>query len=130
MNKEIDKDINKNSDREVEVCSQCCVHKDIVKKVLQQLPEEETLYDLAELFKVFGDSTRVRILCVLFESEMCVCDISQLLNMTQSAVSHQLKVLKNAKLVKSRREGKTIFYSMSDDHVIHIFNEGLNHILE
>lgn len=122
--------LNKNSNSEVEVCDEYCIHADILRKALDKLPSEETLYDLAELFKVFGDSTRIRILCALFESEMCVCDIAELLNMTQSAVSHQLKVLKNAGLVKARRDGKTIFYSMSDEHVVHIFNDGLNHILE
>ena len=111
-------------------CECDCIHEDIVGKVKNKMPEGEKLYDLAELFKVFGDSTRVRILCALFESEMCVCDIAELLNMTQSAVSHQLRVLKNASLVKARRDGKTIYYSLSDEHVIHIFNDRLNHIRE
>ena len=84
-------------------------HEDIVEKVTQDMPDEEILYDLAELFKIFGDSTRIKILYVLFESEMCVCDIAQLLNMTQSAISHQLRALKQSKLVKYRREGKTVF---------------------
>ena len=92
--------------------------------------DEETLYDLAELFKVFGDSTRVKILCVLFEAEMCVCDIAELLSMSQSAISHQLRVLKQSKLVKNRREGKTIFYSLADEHVRAIFNQGMEHIME
>ena len=88
---------------------------DIIEKVRKVMPEEEQLYDLAELFKVFGDTTRVRILCALFESEMCVCDISTLLNMTQSSISHQLRVLKSAKLVKNRKEGKVVYYSLDDE---------------
>ena len=91
---------------------------------------EDTLYDLTELFRIFGDSTRIRILYVLFEAEMCVCDIAALLGMTQSAISHQLKALKNARLVKSRRDGKTVFYSLADDHVKTIIDQGLEHILE
>ena len=94
------------------------------------MPEETELYDLAELFKVFGDSTRIKILYVLFESEMCVCDIAALLGMTQSAISHQLRALKNARLVKSRREGKTVFYALADDHVKTIINQGLEHVQE
>ncbi|MFA5137405.1 MAG: metalloregulator ArsR/SmtB family transcription factor, partial [Patescibacteria group bacterium] len=95
-----------------------------------KMPQEETLYDLAELFKVFGDSTRIKILWALDEAEMCVCDIAFLLNMTQSAISHQLRVLKQAELVKSRREGKIVFYSIEDEHVKQIFDQGLIHILE
>lgn len=94
------------------------------------LPDDDDLYDLAELFKVFGDSTRIRILFVLFESEMCVCDIAQLLNMTQSAISHQLRILKQSQLVKSRRDGKSVFYSLADDHVCRIINQGFEHIKE
>lgn len=91
---------------------------------------EEKIEDLAELFKVFGDSTRIRILFVLFESEFCVCDLAATLNMTQSAISHQLKILKQSKLVKSRREGKSIFYSLADDHVRTIIAQGSEHIEE
>lgn len=98
------------------------------KKREKTIPEETELYDLAELFKVFGDSTRIRILFVLFEAEMCVCDISDVLNMTQSAISHQLKILKQSKLVKSRREGKSIIYSLDDDHVRSIIAMGREHI--
>ena len=94
------------------------------------MPGEDTLYDLTELFRIFGDSTRIRILYVLFEAEMCVCDIAALLGMTQSAISHQLKALKNARLVKSRRDGKTVFSSLADDHVKTIIDQGLEHILE
>ena len=94
------------------------------------MPEEEKLYDLAELFKIFGDSTRIRILYVLFEAEMCVCDIAEVLHMTQSAISHQLRLLKQAKLVKNRREGKTVYYSLADDHVRTIINQSMEHIEE
>lgn len=103
---------------------------DIVKAVAEKLPDEELLYDVAELFKVFGDSTRVRIICALFESEMCVCDIAGVLNMTQSAISHQLRVLKQARLVKYRREGKTVFYSLADKHIQTIFDQAFEHIME
>ena len=92
--------------------------------------EKKCLYDLAELFKVFGDSTRIKIIWALDEAEMCVCDIAFLLNMTQSAISHQLRVLKQAELVKSRREGKIVFYSLEDEHVKQIFDQGLIHISE
>ena len=94
------------------------------------LPKEEELYDLAELFKVFGDSTRIRILYTLFESELCVCDIAELLNMSQSAISHQLRVLKQARLVRNRREGKTVYYFLADDHVRTIIGQGMEHITE
>ena len=94
------------------------------------MPDEDELYDLAELFKVFGDSTRIRILFVLFESEVCVCDLAETLNMTQSAVSHQLRILKQAKLIKNRREGKSIFYSLADGHVTTIISQGIEHIEE
>ncbi len=103
---------------------------DIVKAVAEKLPDEELLYDVAELFKVFGDSTRVRIICALFESEMCVCDIAGVLNMTQSAISHQLRVLKQARLVKYRREGKTVFYSLADKHIQTIVDQAFEHIME
>lgn len=106
------------------------VHDDLVEKVNESMPDEEILYDLAELYKVFGDSTRIKILYVLFESEMCVYDIARLLNMTQSAISHQLKVLKQSKLVRYRREGKTVFYSLADDHVRTIIDQGMEHISE
>ena len=114
----------------VECCDFIHAHEDIVEKVRQVMPGEDTLYDLTELFRIFGDSTRVRILYVLFESEMCVCDIAALLGMTQSAISHQLRALKSARLVKSRREGKTVFYSLADDHVRAIINQGLEHVSE
>ena len=111
-------------------CEYVVTHQDVVDKVITKMPEEEVLYDLAELFKVFGDSTRIKILYVLFESEMCVCDIAAILNMTQSAISHQLRVLKQSRLVKYRREGKVVFYSLADNHVHTILNQGLEHIAE
>lgn len=114
----------------VECCDFIHAHEEIVEKVRQVMPGEDTLYDLTELFRIFGDSTRVRILYVLFEAEMCVCDIAALLGMTQSAISHQLRALKSARLVKSRREGKTVFYSLADDHVKAIINQGLEHVSE
>ena len=98
--------------------------------VLEQQPDDEILYDLAELFKVFGDSTRIRILFVLFEAEVCVCDLAEVLGMTQSAISHQLRILKQNKLVKSRREGKSIFYSLADGHVRTIIAQGRDHLEE
>ena len=88
------------------------------------------MYDLAEVFKVFGDSTRIKILYVLFEAELCVCDIAQLLNMTQSAISHQLRILKQNRLVKNRRDGKSVFYSLADSHVKTIISQGMEHIQE
>ena len=115
---------------EVECCSEECVHEDLLKIVNETMPEETELYDLAGLFKVFGDSTRIRILFVLFEAEVCVCDLAQALNMTQSAISHQLRILKQNKLVKSRREGKSIFYSLADGHVRTIIAQGREHIEE
>ena len=94
------------------------------------MPDEDQLYDLAEVFKVFGDSTRIKILYVLFEAELCVCDIAQLLNMTQSAISHQLRLLKQNRLVKNRRDGKSVFYSLADGHVKTIISQGMEHIQE
>lgn len=115
---------------EIECCDTVEVHEELVRAVHEQMPEEEQLYDLAELFKVFGDSTRIRILFVLFEAEVCVCDLAQALNMTQSAISHQLKILKQTKLVNSRREGKSVFYSLADGHVRTIIAQGMEHIEE
>ncbi len=112
----------------------CCetpeTHQELLKLVKDTIPEETELYDLAELFKVFGDSTRIRILFVLFEAEVCVYDLAEVLNMTQSAISHQLKILKQSRLVKGRREGKHIFYSLSDDHVRSIIAQGKEHLEE
>ena len=117
-------------ENKVESCSCNIIHKDVVEEVKDKLPQEEILYDLAELFKVFGDSTRIKIICSLFESEMCVCDLSALLNISQSAISHQLRVLKSARLVKFRRAGMVIYYSLDDEHIKQIFDAGLHHITE
>lgn len=114
----------------VECCDTNEVHEEQLKIISETMPEETELYDLAELFKVFGDSTRIRILFVLFEAEVCVCDLAQALQMTQSAISHQLKILKQNKLVKSRREGKSVFYSLADGHVRTIIAQGREHIEE
>ena len=115
---------------DVEICEDKCIHTDLLEKVRTGLPDEDELYDLAELFKVFGDSTRIRILYVLFQSELCVCDLAEALHMTQSAISHQLKIIKQAKLVTGRREGKSVFYALADDHVRSIMDQGREHIEE
>ena len=122
--------MQKDLDKEPVCCETVEVHEDLLRIVEQTMPEETELYDLAELFKVFGDSTRIRILFVLSSAEVCVCDLARVLNMTQSAISHQLRILKQNKLVKSRREGKSIFYSLADGHVRTIINQGLEHIEE
>lgn len=111
-------------------CDVCELHPEKIRRINDSMPDEDEIYDLAELFKVFGDSTRMRILFALFEDEICVCDLAETLHMTQSAVSHQLKILKNAKLVKNRREGKQVNYSLSDDHVRTIIAVGREHIRE
>ena len=116
--------------KEVECCESFELHENLLKIVRETMPEETELYDLAELFKVFGDSTRIKILYVLFQSEMCVCDISTLLDMTQSAVSHQLSVLRQNRIIKYRRSGKNIYYSLDDEHIQLIFDAGLAHIME
>lgn len=115
---------------EFDRCDCNVIHEDIVSEVKKKMPSVENLYDLAELFKVFGDTTRINILWALAESEMCVCDIAVLLGMTQSAISHQLRVLKQARLVKFRKEGKVVYYSLDDAHVKQIFDQGLIHINE
>ena len=115
---------------EAESCDVIHVHKDAAEKVQSHLPAEEELLELSGFFKVFGDATRIKILCILLQSEMCVCDLAQTLNMTQSAISHQLRMLKQMKLVKSRREGKTVFYSLADGHIKTIVNQGMEHIRE
>ncbi|MCR5209780.1 MAG: metalloregulator ArsR/SmtB family transcription factor [Lachnospiraceae bacterium] len=113
-----------------EVCEIHKIHKELLRSVSEAMPEDERLYELAELFKIFGDQTRIRILCVLFEAEVCVCDIAEALNMTQSAISHQLRILKTNRLIKGRREGKQIFYSLDDEHVRSIIGAGMAHICE
>lgn len=111
-------------------CDCMVIHEDIVNRVKDIMPIEENLYDLAELFKVFGDTTRIKILWALSEAEMCVCDLAFLLNMTQSAISHQLRILKQCRLVKNRKEGKIVFYALDDEHIRGIFNQGMIHITE
>lgn len=118
------------NEERIEQCEYLCMHEDVVNSVNENMPEDETLYDLAELFKVFGDSTRIKILYALFESELCVCDIAHLLGLSQTAVSHQLRVLKNNKLVRFRKDGKNVFYSLTDDHVRRIIDQGMEHITE
>ena len=118
-----------NQDRAL-CCEETEVHEDAVEQVRSQLPQDEVLYDLAELFKIFGDSTRIKILYALLESELCVCHMAQLLGLTQSAVSHQLRLLKAGRLVQPRREGKTVYYSLADDHVRKIIAQGMEHIME
>lgn len=115
---------------EVECCDVVCVHDECVHDVLEKMPGEELIHDLADFYKVFGDATRLKILCVLLESEMCVCDLAELLGMTQSAISHQLRVLKQMKLVKNRRDGKTVYYSLADSHIQTIISQGMEHIME
>ena len=122
--------MQKDLDKEPVCCETVEVHEDLLRIVEQTMPEETELYDLAELFKVFGDSTRIRILFVLSSAEVCVCDLARVLNMTQSAIAHQLRILKKNKLVKSRREGKSIFYSLADGHVSTIIAQGRDHIEE
>lgn len=114
--------------KETLVCECTVIHQEVIDKI--KLPEEEVLYDLGDFFKILGDSTRIKILSVLFQSEMCVCDIAALLGMTQSAISHQLRVLKQGRLVKHRKEGKVVYYSLDDDHIKHIVDQGLTHISE
>ena len=111
-------------------CHSVSEHEKIIRSTIEGMPQEEILLDLADLFKIFGDSTRIKILFALYESEMCVFSLTQSLNMTQSAISHQLKILRQSKLVKTRREGKSIIYSLADEHVVSILAQGIDHILE
>lgn len=111
-------------------CEFMRVHADTVDRITSTMPDEDTLIDLSELFKVFGDSTRIKILTALSHGELCVCDLSKLVGMTSSAVSHQLKILRSAKLVSCRRDGKTVFYALADDHVTTIIRQGLEHVNE
>ncbi|MCP1122341.1 transcriptional regulator [Bacillus sp. AFS018417] len=113
-----------------ETCLQNVIHQEIVEQVQQTIPKDDSLSQVAELFKVLGDRTRTRILHALFEAELCVCDLAYLLGMTQSSISHQLRVLKQAKLVKNRKEGKVVYYSLADDHVIRIFEQAFEHVNE
>lgn len=111
-------------------CEIISVNQEKVKRIKEKIPEDGKIFDIAELFKVFGDSTRMKIICALLEDELCVCDIAEITNSTPSAISHQLRVLKQAKLVKYRKEGKTVYYSLDDDHVKEIYEKGREHIEE
>ncbi|WP_379967643.1 ArsR/SmtB family transcription factor [Ectobacillus sp. sgz5001026] len=113
-----------------EKCMKTVIHKDVIHKVKQSMPSDTDQRAVAELFKVLGDYTRMRILTALMADEMCVCDLACMLSMTQSAISHQLRVLKQAKLVKNRRDGKVVYYSLADDHVIAITNQAFIHVNE
>ena len=113
---------------ELDACDATILHLDAVNRVRDSMPDEEALLDLADLFKVFGDSTRVRIISALLHEELCVCDIAALLGMSKSAISHQLRALRQTKLVKNRKEGKVVYYSLDDEHVGAIFAQGLNHV--
>ncbi len=117
-------------EEKIETCDYRSIHEGAVKEVLSKMPDEDTIFELAELYKIFGDHTRIRILCVLWEHELCVCDIAKVLSMTDSAISHQLRVLKAARLIKYRREGKTVFYSLADEHVQTLINCAVDHIEE
>ena len=116
--------------KEIEFCSCPTIHDDIVQKVIPSILVEDKATDLASFFKVFSDPTRIKILSALFVSEMCVCDLAASLCMTQSAISHQLRTFKAAKLVKARKEGKVVYYSLADSHIQQIFHQGYEHICE
>ena len=116
--------------KKLEVCDCNVIHMDVVEKVKKQMPDEEPVYEVADLFKVFGDSTRARIICALSISELCVCDLSALLDMSQSAVSHQLRTLKSARIVKNRRSGKVVYYSLDDEHIKELFHVAFEHVME
>lgn len=120
-------DIDKFND---EKCEVTLIHEDNVKKAINELPDDELIADLSDMFKIFGDQTRVKILMALENGELCVCDIAAVMNMSQSAISHQLRVLKQSNIVKTRREGKVVYYSISDDHVKEIFNMAMVHVQE
>lgn len=115
---------------EIEKCEITIIHEDVVNEVKKKMPNEQKLVETAELLKVFGDPTRIKIICALMKAEMCVCDLSALLDVSQSAVSHQLKTLKQTRLVKYRREGKVIYYSLDDEHISKIFEAGYEHVME
>lgn len=112
------------------ICEENILHEDIIARVRENMPSSDKVMRVSELFKVFGDITRSNIICVLFQAEMCVCDIANILGMTQSAISHQLRILKASRLVKYRREGKAVFYSLDDEHISEIFNLAMNHVSE
>lgn len=118
-------------DREaIEVCEVNVIHEDVLERVKAKMPDETPVYEVSELFKVFGDSTRARIICALNIEEMCVCDLSVLLGMSQSAISHQLRLLKVARIVKSRKQGRVVYYSLDDAHIGQIFAKAFDHVME
>ena len=114
----------------MEICESTVIHEDVLRRVRERMPEEEPVYEVSELFRVFGDSTRARIICALNIEEMCVCDLSALLNMTQSAISHQLRLLKVSRIVKSRKQGRVVYYSLDDAHIGQIFAMAFDHVME
>ena len=113
-----------------EKCEVTLIHEDNVKKAINELPDDELIADLSDMFKIFGDQTRVKILMALESGELCVCDIAAVMDMSQSAISHQLRVLKQSNIVKTRRQGKVVYYSISDDHVKEIFDIAIVHVQE
>lgn len=113
-----------------DTCEVTVIHKELVALVKEKILPDDLIFDVAELFKIFGDSTRMKIICALKESELCVCDIAFITNSTQSAISHQLRILKQSKLIKSRKDGKVVYYSLADDHVTKIFEIGCEHVEE
>ena len=113
-----------------EMCQESCVHAQVLERVKTNMPDDETLCDVAEIFKVFGDVTRTKILSALFEAELCVCDISEIVKMSPSAVSHQLRILRQTNIVKSRRQGKEVYYSLDDEHISKIYRMALDHLKE
>lgn len=123
-------DIRKETRKRLEICDCNVIHEDVVARVREQMPEEEPIYEVADLFKVFGDSTRARIICALSISELCVCDLSALLDLSQSAISHQLRTLKQARIVRNRRSGKVVYYSLDDDHIKALFGVAFEHVME
>lgn len=114
----------------IECCEINAIHSDILSRVREKMPDETPIYEVSELFKVFGDSTRARIICALNIEEMCVCDLAALLNMTQSAISHQLRLLKVSRIVKSRKQGRVVYYSLDDSHIGQIFAMAFDHVME
>jgi DNA-binding transcriptional ArsR family regulator len=116
--------------KDTDACDCNVIHEDVLAKVREQMPDEETMLDVSDLFKMFADSTRIKIICALLNAEMCVCDISALLGMTKSAISHQLRSLRQTKLVKNRRDGKIVYYSLDDEHIKDILDKGLSHVRE
>lgn len=123
-------DIRDEARRRLEICDCNVIHEDVVTRVKRQMPAEEPIYEVADLFKVFGDSTRARIICALSIAELCVCDLSALLDLSQSAVSHQLRTLKQARIVKNRRSGKVVYYSLDDEHIKALFSVAFDHVME